>query len=156
MKVWAEVTDSGTIAPYAKWRGLLKEEFRTGERLKITVEKDRNGRFSALFHLALSLIAKAINRGPANADVTSLKRWVKLKKGWFDVVPLPVPQDGITHVIDYHSTAFDKMDELEFHRFATEACNLIRDELAPWISGAPEYAEAVAIINQITPHEVTK
>jgi hypothetical protein len=156
MKVWAEVASGGIIAPYSKWRAQIAEEFKPGERLKVTVEKDRNGKFSSLFHLALSLIAKAINRGPAYATVESLKQFIKLRKGWYDVIELPANSSGQTHAVRFHSTAYAKMDDQEFHRFAREACTLIQAELAPWIDGAPEWSEALAIINQIAPHEVTK
>lgn len=152
-KVWGTVTKDGTIAPYTRFRQELLEDFRPGERLKITIDKDRNGKFSALFHLALSLVAKAINRGPANATVDSLKQFVKLRKGWYDVVELPVPLSGQTHAVRFHSTAFASMAEAEFHRFAHEACRLICDELAPWIEDAPEWREAQALINQINHEE---
>lgn len=146
--VWGEITEHGTLRPYAMWAGAV-HQFRSGERLRITIDKDRNGKFNSLFHLCLDLIAKAVNRGPASTSVDELKRWVKLKKGWYDVVALPHPKDGITHVIEYKPTAFAKMGEQEFHRFTIDACELIRDELAPWIAGSPEWKDAIAIINTI-------
>lgn len=152
MRVWGTITKDGLLEPYAMWRDELSA-LRPGDRLRITVDKDRNGKFSSLFHLMLGLIAKAINRGPANTDIEALKKWIKLKKGWFDVVPLPHPKDGITHVIDYHSTSFAAMGEAEFHRFAIDACELIRTELAPWIGDAPEWREARAIVDSIAPPE---
>lgn len=153
MKVWGEVTRDGMIAPYIRWRGELVEEYRPGDRLVISVDKDRNGKFSSLFHLMLGLIVKAINRGPAQTTIDDMKRWVKLKRGWYAVVALPHPQDGITHAIMLKSTAFASMGEGEFQQFARETCELIRDELAPWISNAPEWGEALTIINQIAPGE---
>ena len=152
MRVWGEKTRDGLLKPYAMW-GEALDVIKPGERLRITVDKDRNGKFSSLFHLMLGLIAKAINRGPAETDIDKLKKWVKLKRGWFDVVPLPAPKDGISHVIDYHSTSFAKMGEDEFRRFCVDACELIRDELAPWIGDAPEWRDALAIIETIRPEE---
>ena len=124
-----------------------------GVRLRITVDKDRNGKFNALFHLMLGMVAKAVNRGPAKTDIDALKAWVKLKYGWFDLVLLPMPVDDQTHAIAYRSTAFDKMGEAEFHGFATQACELISAELAPWIKDAPEWAEIREILASINPAE---
>ena len=140
-----------SIAPYSKFQDTLGK-IPEGMRLRIKLDRDRNGKFSALFHVMLGLLVDAINNGPATTDIDKLKRWVKLKKGHYDVVPLPKPApDGTTHAIDYHSTAFNKMGEEEFHAFCADACELIRAELAPWVSGSPEWEEAEAIINSILP-----
>lgn len=147
---WGEMTKDGAIRPYARWTIAL-EDFRPGERLRVTVDKDRNAKFNSLYHLSLSLIAKAINRGPAQTSVDDLKKWVKLKKGWFDVIPLPKPRNGITHVIEYKSTSFATMGETEFYKFAVDTCELIRDELAPWIANSPEWKDVRAIIDTIHP-----
>jgi hypothetical protein len=96
---------------------------------------------------------KAINRGPATTSIDDLKSWVKLKKGWYDLVPLPHPRDGMTHAIAYKSTAFASMGETEFHQFCMDACELIRADLAPWISEAPEWLEIEPIVNSILPED---
>jgi hypothetical protein len=128
------------------WADAMKE-FRPGERVQVTVDRDRNGKFNSLFHLCLGMIAKAINRGPATTDIDQLKKWVKLQKGWYTLVRVPPPHHG--WAIDYKSTSFAAMSEEEFHQFATDACNLIRDDLAPWISDAPEFRDVTAIIDSI-------
>ena len=154
MRVWGEMADDGTIRPYGRWRMELAEAgFKPGQRLQINVDRDRNGKFNSLYHLMLSFIVKAINQGPAETDIDRLKQWVKLQRGWFDVVPLPTPRDGLTHVIAYQSTSYATMAEDEFHRFAVDTCDLIRDKLAPWIADAPEWQEARAIIDSIAPQE---
>lgn len=142
--------DGIAIVPYARFHKHMAE-FPEGVRLRIKIDKDRNGKFSALFHVLLGLLVDAINRGPAQTDIEKLKQWVKLKKGYYDVVPLPNAVGEITHVIDYHSTSFAKMGETEFHDFCADACELIVAELAPWVSGAPEWTEARQIIRSITP-----
>lgn len=152
MRIWGERRPDGTLKPYARWREAL-EDFPVGERLRINVDRDRNGKFSALYHVMLSLIARAINRGPATTDVDALKRWVKLKKGWYEVVALPHPRDGVTHAIDFKSTAFASMGEEEFRQFALDTCEAIRAELAPWLGDAPEFSEAMTIINTIAPRD---
>lgn len=152
MIIWGQRIGA-TFVPYQKFMGIL-EEIPEGVRLKISVDKDRNGRFNALFHLMLDKVATAVNRGPAKTDIDTLKKWVKLKRGWFDVVPLPMPVQGQTHAIDYRSTSFAKMGEAEFHQFAVQTCDLIRDELAPWIAQSPEWTEVRGILNSISPHEV--
>src|SRR5690606_28364196 len=116
-------------------------------RLRIKVDTDRNGKFSSLYHLMLGKIAKAINRGPASTDIDKLKKWVKLKRGWYDVVALPFPVDGQESAVEYRSTAFDKMGEAEFQAFARDSAELIRDELAPWISDAPEWPEVMGFLH---------
>lgn len=151
MIVWGERTPLGQIKIYERWREELVEAIPAGERLRISIDRDRNGKFSSLYHLMLGKVAKAINRGPAETDIDRLKQWVKLQRGWFDVVRLPNPRDGLTHAIAYKSTSFAKMGEAEFHQFAVDTCNLIRDTLAPWIADAPEWREARAIIDQIAP-----
>lgn len=153
MIVWGELTPLGAIRVYGRWREELAEGFRPGERLRISIDRDRNGKFNSLFHLMLGLIAKAINRGPAETDIDRLKQWVKLQRGWFEVKKLPQPINGVDHAIAYKSTSFAKMTESEFHRFAVDTCELIRDQLAPWIADAPEWAEARSIIDSIAPEE---
>lgn len=139
------------IVPYAKFQPML-DKMPEGVRLRLTVDTDRNGKFSSLFHVMLGLLVDAINRGPASTSIDALKQWVKLKTGRFDLVKLPRPApDGTTHAIDYHSTAFHKMGESEFHQFCTGACDLIRAELAPWVAGSEEWAEARKIIDSIAP-----
>ena len=139
------------IVPYQKFQQDLAD-IPEGLRIRVKIDRDRNGKFSALFHVMLGLLVKAINNGPATTDIDKLKQWVKLKKGHYDVVLLPKPApDGTTHAIDYHSTSFAKMGEEEFHAFCADACDLIRAELAPWVAGSPEWAEAEAIINSILP-----
>lgn len=69
------------------------------------------------------------------------------------MIDLPTPKDGLTHVIQYHSTSYASMSEGEFHAFMADACDLIREKLAPWIAGAPEWAEARGIIDSIAPGE---
>lgn len=151
MIVWGERTPLGQIKLYERWREELAEAVPAGERLRISIDRDRNGKFSSLYHLMLGKVVKAINQGPATTDINQIKKWVKLQRGWFDLVPLPAPKDGLTHAIDYKSTAFAKMGESEFHRFAVDTCDLIREKLAPWIADAPEWAEARAIIDSIAP-----
>lgn len=150
---WGEITRDGAIRPYARWQSVL-EDIKPGVRLRVTVDTDRNGKFNSLFHLCLRLIAKAVNRGPAATDIDQLKEWIKLKKGWFDVVDLPNPVDGVAHVIRFKSTSFAAMGEKEFHAFAVDACELIRAELAPWIVNSPEWRDVRAIIDQIHPEGI--
>ena len=139
------------IVPYGKYQEDLAD-LPEGCRLRIKLDKDRNGKFSSLFHLMLGKLAKAINRGPAQTNIDALKQWVKLKKGWYDAVPLPQPApDGTSHAIVFRSTNFASMGEEEFHAFCTDACELIRAELAPWVSSAPEWPEVRQIIASITP-----
>lgn len=141
------------FVPYQRFRDDFAK-FHEGERLRVKIDRDRNGKFSALFHVMLGLIATAVNRGPAQTDIAGLKRWVKIKKGYYDVVPLPRPAiDGTTHAIQFKSTAFSSMGEEEFHAFCVDACELIRAELAPWVEGSEEWAEALAIINTISAPE---
>jgi hypothetical protein len=148
--IWG-VRRGGGLVPYAKFHDEMLE-FPEGVRLRIAIDQDRNGRFSALFHVMLGLIAKAINRGPASTSIDALKQWVKLKKGWYDVVTLPTPApDGTTTSVVFRSTSFASMGETEFHAFAQDACEMIRAELAPWVAGSPEWAEARDIINSILP-----
>lgn len=151
--IWGE-RHGNTIRPYQRFIQTLTE-FPEGMRLRAVIDKDRNGKFSALYHVMLGLVADAVNRGPAKTDIDTLKQWVKLKRGWFDLVALPHPTQGQTHAIAYRSTAFAKMGEAEFHQFAMQTCDLIRDELAPWIAQSPEWAEIRQIINSISPHEVS-
>lgn len=152
--VWGEINSDGAFLPYAKFR----EEFAglAGYgRVRVKVDKDRNGRFSALYHLMLGKVSKAVNSGPAQTDVDSLKRWVKLQTGRYDLVQLPKPVQGQTHAIEYRSTSFAKMGEAEFHQFAMDTCKLIARELAPWISQSEEWPEIMAIIASIAPAEAT-
>lgn len=149
MKAWGEILPDGSIRPYARWREKLRERFRPGDRLQVSVDKDRNGKFNALAHLMFGMVVKAINAGPGETDIDRLKRWVKLQTGRYDLVKLPQPKDGQTHAIDYHSTAFAKMGEDEFHAFMVDACELIRDRMAPWIADSPEWTEIQIILGSI-------
>jgi hypothetical protein len=128
------------------------ESIPEGARLRISIDEDRNGRFSSLFHAMLGKVAKAINRGPAKTSVADLKKWVKLKRGWYRVVELPTPgPGGETVAVDYQSTAFDQMGDGEFHRFAGDAVDLIASELAPWITQAPEWEQIDTMLKAISP-----
>ncbi len=142
-----------SIVPYSRFQRALAE-FPEGTRLRIKVDNDRNGKFAALYHVMLGLVVKAINSGPASTDIDTLKRWVKLRRGMYDTVPLPKPApDGTTHAITYRSTSFAKMGEQEFHEFAMATCELIRAELAPWISQSPEWSEIARIVASILPED---
>lgn len=148
--IWG-IRDGYSLRPYSKFAGAL-EAIPEGARLRIKIDKDRNGKFSALFHLMLGMIADAVNQGPATTDINKLKQWVKLKKGHYDLVKLAQPApDGTTHAIEYHSTSFAKMGEEEFHAYAQDACELIRAELAPWVGDSPKWREAMDILNSILP-----
>lgn len=154
MLVWGYKDGPFTLRIY-KMHGASMEKLREGDRLRISVDKDRNGKFSSLYHVLLGKLADAINRGPATASIDTLKKWVKLKKGWYDVVTLPRPTlTGETSAIEYHSTSFATMGESEFEQFAKDTCELIVSELAPWVQDAPEWNEIQKIIAQIAP-EVT-
>lgn len=149
--IWGQ-RHGATFVPYAKFMDAL-DDIPEGVRLKLVIDKDRNGKFNALFHVLLDRVAKAVNRGPAKTDIDTLKAWVKLKRGWFDLVLLPMPVDGQTHAIGFRSTSFAKMGEVEFHQFAAQTCDLIRDELAPWIASSREWAEIRQIIDGIAPQQ---
>lgn len=147
--VWGTKDGPCTLRLYSKYAEAI-EDLHQGDRLRIKVEKDRNGKFNSLYHVMLDRLARAINRGPATTSIDELKKWVKIRKGWYDVVPLPQPTlDGQTHAIDYHSTSFAKMGEEDFERFARDTCELILSELAPWVENAPEWEEVQQIIGQI-------
>lgn len=142
-----------TIVPYQKFMEDI-EAFPEGVRLRIKIDTDRNGKFSALYHLMLGKVVKAINAGPAKTDIKTLKEFIKLKRGWFEVVDLPAPlSDGTKHAIHYHSTAFAAMPEREFHQFCVDSCDMIRHEMAPWINQSAEWPEIQSIINSIAPEE---
>lgn len=147
--VWGQKEGPYTLRLYSKY-GEALEDLHQGDRLRIVVEKDRNGKYNSLFHVLLDLLSKAINRGPAQTSIDGLKKWIKIKKGYYDVIPLPTPTlDGQTHAIDYKSTSFKTMGEEEFHAFTVEACELISAELAPWVAQSPEWEEAQRIIASI-------
>jgi len=140
-----------SIVPYHRYAETL-EAIPEGARLRVTVEEDRNGKFNSLFHLLLGKVATAVNRGPAKTSIDDLKKWVKIKRGWYRVVDLPTPGPrGETVAVDYLSTAFHAMGEGEFHRFASDACDLIASELAPWITQSPEWPEIHQILSSIRP-----
>lgn len=149
MRLWGQIQPNGDLRLYARWREKAREAFRPGERLQVNVDKDRNGRFNGLAHLLFGLVVKAVNAGPANTNIDALKRWVKLQTGRYDLVRLPTPKDGQTHAIDYHSTSYAKMGEGEFHAFMVDACELIRDRMAPWIADSPEWQEIQVILGSI-------
>lgn len=151
--VWGRKTGPDTLRIYGHHAPQL-EAFHEGDRLRIVVDKDRNGKFNSLFHVMLSKVADAINRGPARTSIDDLKRFVKLRKGLYDVVTLPRPTPtGETTSVAFKSTSFAKMGEEEFHRFALDACELIRAELAPWVADSPEWPEIATILNSILPED---
>lgn len=153
--VWGQKEDARTIVLYLKYADAL-EAFMPSDRLRIRIEKDRNGKFNSLFHVMLDRCVKAMNRGPAETTIEDLKKWVKLKNGWYDIVTLPEPATGgQVEAIDYKSTNFSSMGEEEFGRFVQNTCQIIEQELAPWISDAPEWleiSEMLASISAPTPH----
>ncbi len=149
--VWGHKSGPDTVRLYRKWGSAL-EKLHPNDRLRIKIDKDRNGKFNSLYHLMLDRLSKAINKGPANTDIDRLKRWVKIKTGRYDVVPLPAPTiTGETSAIEYHSTSFAKMGEEEFHSFVSDTCELIRAELAPWVGESAEWQEVQEIIATIAP-----
>lgn len=156
--VWGERIGPRDFRVYARFEDAI-DRFRPGDRLRIRIDRDRNGKFNAFYHLMLSKICAAANRGPVHLDIDGLKKWVKLKRGWFEVVPLPpnmAKLAGQETAIEYISTSFAAMpDESEFHRFAADTRDLIRDELAPYIAGSPEWEEISAMLDSIRrPEEV--
>ncbi len=152
--IWG-IRDGASLRPYQKFHDALLD-VPQGARLRIKIEEDRNGRFSALYHVMLGMIAKEITQGPGPMvlAIDDLKRWVKLKKGYYDTVELPKPlPTGETHAIEYRSTAFSKMGEGEFHKFATDSCELIRAELAPWIAEGEAWPEIKSMLDSILPEQ---
>lgn len=150
--IWGE-RRGYAIVPFRAHMETL-EDIPEGVRLRINIDEDRNGRFSSLFHVMLRKVAVAVNRGPAETSIESLKRWVKLKKGWYRVVDLPAPgPNGETIAVDYKSTAFESMGDGEFHAFAVDACQLIASELAPWITQSPEWEQIDALLNHVSAGE---
>jgi hypothetical protein len=142
-----------TIQPFKAHLETL-EAIPEGARLRISIDEDRNGRFSSLFHAMLGKVTTAINRGPAKTSIADLKKWVKIKKGWYRVVDLPSPgPNGETVAIDYKSTAFDQMGNGEFKQFAVDACDMIASELAPWITQSPEWEQIETLLKTISPEE---
>lgn len=159
--VWGETRlvrlngqDRIMLMPYVKYGDQL-QDLGNGQRLKIRIDVDRNGKFSGLYHVMLGMVVKAVNRGPTRTDINRLKRWVKLKTGRYDLVPLDVAgPDGQTHAIDYHSTSFKDMDEGEFYEFAMDTCDLIASpEMAPYIKDSPEWPEIMKILKSILPKD---
>lgn len=149
--VWGEKIDDRTLRIYVKHAGKL-DAFSKTDRLRINVELDRHGKFNSLYHVMLSLVVTAVNRGPSNTDINALKRWVKLKNGWYDVIQLPTPTlDGQNIAVEYKSTSFAAMGEEEFHQFAVDTCKLIQEELAPWIKDSPEWQEIHQIVSSMQP-----
>lgn len=154
MIIWGE-RNGFNLVPFQRFRPKL-EAIPEGVRLRISIDQDRNGKFNALFHVMLELVVSAINSGPAKTDLETLKKWIKLKKGWFDLEPLPSPAIGpngetVSAAIVYRSTSFSKMGEAEFEAFCRDACEMVRSDMAPWIAQAPEWPEIEAIIQQISP-----
>ena len=149
MRFWGEILPSGDLRLYARWKQKAQDAFRPGDRLQISVDKDRNGKFNALAHLMFGKVCDAVNRGPASMDIDRLKRWVKLQTGRYEVIALPRPVNGVSHAIEYQSTAFAKMGEAEFHDFMVDACELIRDRMAPWIEDSDQWPEIQAILGSI-------
>lgn len=130
------------------------EKFNQGDRIRLKIERDRHGKFNSLYHVLVSLLVKAINSGPAQTTIADLKRWVKLQKGWYDVVELPrATMTGQTHAIDYKSTSFAEMGEDEFHLFAIDTCEMVRTSLAPWLTDSDEWPEIQSLVRQIAPED---
>lgn len=149
--VWGTKNGPFSLRLYSKYAEAI-EDIHQGDRLRIVVEKDRNGKFSSLYHVMLGLLAKAINRGPAKTSIDDLKKWVKLKKGYFKTVELPSPApDGSTYAIEYLSTSFATMGEDEFEQFAQDTCELILADLAPWVEASPEWPEIRDLVRKINP-----
>lgn len=142
--VWGEMVDGRHIRIYGRHQNTLAK-IEPGTRLRLKVDKDRNGKFNSFYHVMLDLCVKAASRGPMTTSIDQLKRWVKQNTGRYDVVTLP---DG-QKVIDYHSTDFSSMGEEEFHQFAVDTAILIRDKFAPYIAEAPEWREIDDMITQL-------
>lgn len=143
--------DGYVIRPYRAYCGTL-EQFREGDRVRIQIDKQRGGKFNSLYHVMLGKVADAVNRGPASTSIKQLKNWVKLKKGWYDVVELPEPlPTGETTSIEFRSTSFTDMGESEFNQFAIDTCDLIANDLAPWIKSSPEWGEIRQLLQKIMP-----
>ena len=102
--VWGTKDGPCTLRLYSKYAEAI-EDLHQGDRLRIKVEKDRNGKFNSLYHVMLDRLARAINRGPATTSIDELKKWVKIRKGWYDVVPLPQPTLAVRTPV---GTTFDE------------------------------------------------
>lgn len=147
MRVWGEKIDDRTLRLYGRFS---LADLPARSRLRIEVDADRNGKFNALVHVLIGMMVKAINAGPAQTSTRDLKRWIKLKRGWFELVPLPRPlPDGTTHAVEYRSTSYADMSEGEFRAFVSDLCTMVEEDLAPWLRDAPEWAEIDAIVSSI-------
>lgn len=156
MIIWGERSGQ-YIVPYKHYREKLAG-LPEGQRLRICVDQDRNGKFNALFHVLLGLVADAVNSGPGSTTDAKLMKWIKLKNGWYDFEPLKNPVmapngEVISYSLEYRSTKFSKMGEAEFQAFCRDACELITHEVAPWILAAPQWPQIEEIIAGILPHQ---
>lgn len=142
--VWGEMIDGRTIRVYGKYQDALAK-IGPGKRLRLKVDKDRNGKFNSFYHVMLDLCVKAANRGPVETSIDLLKKWVKENTGRYRIVKLPSGRE----VIDYDSTDFASMGEGEFHQFAQDTAILIRDKFAPYISDSDEWREIETMITQL-------
>lgn len=140
-----------TIVPYKAYLGTL-EKFHEGDRIRIVIDKQRNGKYSSLFHVMLSKIVAAMNRGPAQTSIKQLKNFIKLRKGYYKIVELPQPTPtGETTSVEFRSTSFHAMGQEEFYQFTVDSCDLIVNELAPWVKDSPEWPEVMQIVRTILP-----
>lgn len=128
-----------------------------GLPLRITASQRRNGRYHRLVFAMLSLVAEALNNGPAAKvkwDTEDVLVNVKVALGYANISAMTANQAaqyGLPGgwIATPQSVAFDKMGEDEFGTFAQAAAEYIATKLCPWIEQSPQWPDVAEILGQM-------
>ncbi len=105
-----------------------------------------------------TLLAEALNNGPGREQWTQdmVRRRLAVVTGHADLIPLPdklARQWGSRLAVVPRSMSFSSMDADEFSRFLNDALDYVRDELAPWLVGTPQWGELAMLVGASAPEK---
>lgn len=127
--------------------------------IRVDAKVPRNGKHHRLIWKLFSLVADALNDGPA----PSAKPWtaedvcenIKVANGYIEWLPLPKSQrkNGRTEYSRVLSISFDAMGQDEFNKFSTAAMTYIANELCPWIESSAHWPDIRMIVGDFITEE---
>lgn len=134
-----------TLVPNSKAAALEVAKLPADVPLRVEAVRTRSGSHHRLVWALFSLVADALNSGPAPTPkewtAEDVALWVKVATG--HVTPAVIRGQK---VLVPASIAYDAMDQAAFSRFSQAAFHYIATELCPWIKGSPHWPEVAEIL----------
>lgn len=155
MAVFFARSTGNALVPNSRAAALVMERLPRNTPIRVEAKVPRNGKQHRLFWAFSTLVADALNDGPAGEmmawDAERVVERLKLATGHVELCALPkhdAERLGCTHVARAKSISFAAMGGDDFGRFMDAAFAYVRDTLCVWIEGSPHWADIQTILRE--------